>query len=83
MKEQRHLLFVRILVEVIDAVRIERAGPADQAVHFVAFIQQELRQIGAVLAGDAGDQRAAAGDGFSLAIQHSLAPSCEGASRSL
>jgi hypothetical protein len=36
---------------------VEQRGAALDAVHLVALFQQELGQIGAVLAGDAGDQR--------------------------
>src|SRR5262249_50715971 len=50
-------LVVRILVEVVDAIGIEeRAAPLD-AVHHVALGEQQLGEIGAVLAGKAGDER--------------------------
>ena len=49
-------LLVRILVQVIDAVGVEERGAALDAVHLVALVEQELGEIGAVLAGDAGDQ---------------------------
>ncbi len=49
---------MRIVVEVIDAVGIEQARPPHQAMHLIALGQQQLGQVGAVLAGDAGDQRA-------------------------
>jgi hypothetical protein len=48
--------FVGVLIEVVDAVGVEQAGAALDAVHFVALVQQEFRQVGAVLAGDAGDE---------------------------
>ena len=32
------------------------AGAADDGVHLVALLEQQLGEIGAVLAGDAGDQ---------------------------
>jgi hypothetical protein len=44
------------LVEVIDAAGVEAAGPPLDAVHRIALLQQQLGQIGAVLAGNAGDQ---------------------------
>jgi hypothetical protein len=47
---------VRILVEMIDALRIDERGAALDAVHDVALAEQELGEVGAVLAGDAGDQ---------------------------
>jgi hypothetical protein len=46
---------VRILVQVVDAVGVEQRGAPLDAVHLVALVEQELGQIGAVLAGDAGD----------------------------
>ena len=47
---------VRVLVEVVDAVGVEQRGAAFDAVDGVAFVQQEFGEIGAVLAGDAGDE---------------------------
>ncbi len=47
---------VRVLVEVVDAVGVEERGAALDAVDFVALAQQEFGKIGAVLAGDAGDE---------------------------
>jgi hypothetical protein len=47
---------VRILVEVVDPVRVEGGGAALDAVHLVALLQKELGEVGAVLAGDAGDE---------------------------
>ena len=44
---------VGVGVEVVDAVGVEGAGAADDAVDFVAFGEQELGEVGAVLAGDA------------------------------
>jgi hypothetical protein len=46
---------VRILVEMVDAVGVEERGAALDAVHLVALVEQELGEVGAVLAGDAGD----------------------------
>jgi hypothetical protein len=50
------VLLVRILVEVIDAVGIEQRGATLDAMHLVALVEQELGEIGTVLAGHAGDQ---------------------------
>ena len=47
---------VRVLVQVVDPLGIEGRRPPLDAMDFVALGQQELRQIGAVLAGDAGDE---------------------------
>ena len=45
-----------VLVEVVDAVGIEQRGAAFDAVDLLALRQQALLKIGAVLAGDAGDE---------------------------
>jgi len=47
---------VGVLVDVVYAAGVERAGAALDAVHDVAFFEQQLGQVGAVLAGDAGDK---------------------------
>jgi hypothetical protein len=46
---------VGILVNVVYALRVEQRSTAFDAVDFVAFFKQELGEVGAVLAGDAGD----------------------------
>jgi hypothetical protein len=43
---------------VLDPLELLDARPADDAGHLVALLEQELGQIGAVLPGDPGDQRA-------------------------
>jgi len=50
------LLDVRILVQVVDAVGVEQAAAALDAVDFVALLEQELGEVGAVLARNAGDE---------------------------
>ena len=47
---------VEIAIEMIDSVGVEGAGPADEAVNFIAFAEEQLRQVGAVLARDTGDE---------------------------
>lgn len=42
--------------QFFDAPEVDRAGAAVGAVHGVALVEQELRQVGAVLAGYAGDE---------------------------
>ena len=54
-QNERAALFMRILVQVVDAVGIEQRSAALDAVHLVAFFQQQFGEIGAVLAGNAGD----------------------------
>lgn len=47
---------VRVLIEMIDAVRVEQRGPALDAVDLISLGQQELGKIGAVLARDPCDE---------------------------
>jgi hypothetical protein len=47
---------VLVQVNVLDPPGAERAGPPHQAVHFIALVEEELGQVGPVLARDAGDQ---------------------------
>ena len=48
---------VEVLVEMVDPVGVEGAGPADESVDLVPLAEQELGEVGAVLARDAGDER--------------------------
>jgi hypothetical protein len=50
------LRIVEILVEMVDAVRVEGTGAPDQAVDFIAFPEEKFSQIGAVLSCNAGDE---------------------------
>src|SRR5690606_41446927 len=45
------------VLEVGDALEGDRRGPSDHADHLVTLVEEELGQVGAVLAGDAGDER--------------------------
>ncbi len=47
---------VRVLVDVLDPVGVERAGFPNQTVDFIAFGEQEFGQIRSILAGDACNQ---------------------------
>ena len=47
---------VRVLVDVVHALGVELAAAALDAVHDVALFQQQLGEVRAVLAGDAGDE---------------------------
>src|SRR4029078_4653298 len=53
------------LVDVIDALGVERGRTADETVHLVALGQQQFGQVAAVLSGDTGDEGALASCGFS------------------
>jgi hypothetical protein len=46
-----------LVLDVLDAAQVEGAGAAHHAHHAVAFGEQELGQVRAVLPGNAGDQR--------------------------
>ena len=55
-EKQLHAVDVRVLVEVVDALGVERRCAADYAVDLVALRKEELRKVASVLSGDAGDQ---------------------------
>ena len=55
MQKHSDAVDVWIGIKMIDARSVERAGAANDAVDFVAFLQQQISQITSVLAGDAGD----------------------------
>ena len=46
---------VRIGINPIQPRRVERGGPADDAVHFVPLLEQQLREVRTILTGDSGD----------------------------
>jgi hypothetical protein len=48
---------MEVLVKVVDPVRVEGAGTADEAVNRIALIQQKLRQIRSILARNSCDER--------------------------
>ena len=54
-QEKFGVLDVRIDIQVIDALGVERRRAAFDAMHDVAFRQQQFGEIGAILAGDPGD----------------------------
>ena len=56
MQAEAGVLDVRVLVNVVDPLGVEERGAALDAVDFVAFFEQEFREVGSVLAGDAGDE---------------------------
>ena len=51
--------------EMVDTDGVEGAGATDDSVHFISFFQKEFAQVGAVLAGDPGDQGFFHGGNFS------------------
>ncbi len=56
MEEQPVFSQVRVGVNAVQPAGVEGAGAADQAVNLVAFGEQQLREVGTVLPGDAGDE---------------------------
>ena len=57
MQEERRRAFMRIDVEMIDSLGIKRGCASLHAMDDVIAFQKQFRQIAAVLAGDASDQR--------------------------
>jgi hypothetical protein len=47
---------MKVPVEMVNAVRVEGGCPADQAVYGISLFEQEFRQVGSILTGDAGDE---------------------------
>ena len=58
-KDQPAIACMGILVQVINAIRIERRGAALDAVDFISLVEKELGEIGAVLPGHPSDKRPA------------------------
>ena len=56
MQHKVAVVHARVLVDMVDTRGVEQAGAPLDAVHHVAFGEQEFSQIGAILASDAGDQ---------------------------
>ena len=51
-----NMVFVRVLIEMINAIGIEQRGPAFDAVHFISFFQKKFGEICTVLPGYPGNQ---------------------------
>jgi hypothetical protein len=47
---------MRVDVQMVDTLGIESRGAPDQTVYFVSFLEQQLCQIRAILAGNPGNQ---------------------------
>ena len=56
-QEEPGRVLVRVAVQMIDPAGVERRGAPLDPVHHVALLEQQRRQIGAVLPGHPGDQR--------------------------
>jgi hypothetical protein len=53
-QHEPNILFVRIMIKMINTLRIERRGAALDAVDAIALAEQEFGKIAAVLASGAG-----------------------------
>ncbi len=51
------LRLVRILIDVVDPLRVEQRGPALDAMNLAALFEKELGEAGPVLPGDTGVER--------------------------
>ena len=78
-QNQSRVLFVRVLVEVIDATGVEAAGTSLDAMDLIPLFQEELSQVAAVLASDASDQSdlGHGGKALSYAVYGAKCPSLE------
>jgi len=47
----------QLLPDVVDSPGVEGAAPAHEPVHLVALVEQQLREVAAVLPRDPGDER--------------------------
>jgi hypothetical protein len=54
---EARVLYMRILIDVLDSASIERGAPALYAVNYIAFFEQQAREVSAILACDTGNQR--------------------------
>jgi len=55
-QEESPIAGVRVLVDPLETLGVKGGRSPDDPVDLVSVVQQELRQIGPVLTGDAGDQ---------------------------
>ena len=56
MQDKITLLYMRVLVQVVNPVRVEHRGPALNAMHLVALLQQKLSQVRSILSSNTGNQ---------------------------
>jgi len=56
MQDEVPLFSVRILVEMVDPLGVEQRSATLDAMDFVALLQQELCEVGAILAGNTRNQ---------------------------
>jgi hypothetical protein len=63
MQEQLTIGVVRILIEMIDAIGIQKRCAAFDTMNLIPARKQKFSEIGAVLPGDSGNERALASGG--------------------
>jgi hypothetical protein len=56
MENKFSVTYMWILVKMVDAIRVKKRCPPLYAVYFVAFFEKELRQVGSILPGYAGNE---------------------------
>ena len=56
MQDEVAVINMRILIEVVDAARVEAGAAAFDSMNGVALLQQQLSKVGSILSGDAGDE---------------------------
>jgi hypothetical protein len=56
MEKEAAMQFVRVLVKMVDSVRVEKGTAAFYAMHLVSLGKEQLGEIGAILTSDAGNQ---------------------------
>ncbi len=54
-QHQARITLVGVLVQMIDPLGVEAAGPSLDAMHHIALLEQQLSQVATVLTGDACD----------------------------
>src|SRR5262249_51125555 len=55
-EDELPVLGVWILIQMVDAVRVEEGGSPFDPMHFISLVQEELRHVSAVLARNTGNQ---------------------------
>jgi hypothetical protein len=54
-EEKAAAIFVGVAIDMVDALRVKAGGTAFEAMDFVAFFEEELGEVRAVLAGNTSD----------------------------
>ena len=56
MQKEAFVENILVAIQMVDSKRVERTGPADNAVNDISFANEELCKIASILAGDSGDK---------------------------